>query len=63
MRHRPERIAKGERVGGSKLNADQVREIRTLYAGGATLHALADIYGVRFTNIHMIVTRQTWKHI
>lgn len=59
----PAGVARGERVGGAKLTADQVRDIRRLYTEGATLHALADQFGVRFTNVHMIVTRKTWKHI
>ena len=62
-RRNPELGARGERAGGSKLNAEQVTEIRRRYAEGATLHQLGDEFGVSFTNIHMVVTRRTWRHI
>ena len=63
QRRTPEKAARGERVGGAKLTAEKVSEIRRRYAEGATLKALEAEYGVRFTNIHMIVTRKTWKHV
>lgn len=59
----PERGARGERAGGAKLTAEKVKEIRRRYAEGATLKGLAAEYGVRFTNVHMIVQRKTWKHV
>jgi hypothetical protein len=63
QRRMPEKAARGERVGNAKLTAEQVREIRTLRAGGRTLQSLADQFGVRVGNISAIVARQTWKHI
>ena len=62
-RQRHPRQAQGERVGGSKLTADKVREIRRLRSEGWTLERLADEFGVRIGTIRFIVTRQTWKHI
>jgi hypothetical protein len=61
---RKNRQAKGDLVNTSKLTADDVREIRAAYAAGSvTYKQLGEQYGVRRTNIHMIVSRQTWKHI
>lgn len=56
-------IARGERVGGSKLTEADVLAIRRLRAEGWTLDRLAKTYGVRLSNIHMIVTGKTWKHL
>lgn len=59
----PEKAARGERSGGSKLTADKVRDIRQLRSEGWTLEALASEYGVRIGTIHFVVTRKTWAHV
>lgn len=58
------RHSRGETKGTSKLTEDQVREIRRRYAlGTATLHTLAEAYGVYESCISQIVNRKTWRHI
>jgi hypothetical protein len=74
----PERLARGERSGAvlhpeqyrgernsaAKVTADQVREIRALYAaGGITYKELGARYGLSITPTWMIVTRKSWAHI
>ncbi len=55
---------KGEVQGHSKLNADQVRAIRQLYATGKYLQReLGEMYGVHGHHIGSIVRREWWKHI
>jgi transposase-like protein len=49
--------------GNRKLTADAVRDIRRRRAAAETLQTLADEYEVTPTNIHLIVTRQTWTHV
>lgn len=46
-----------------KLCADEVLEIRRLYASGQSLSSLAKRFGVGKSNISAIVNRHTWKHI
>ncbi len=54
----------GERHGMSKLTADKVREIRTLYAaGGESYYSLGTKFGVTYSTIHEAITRKTWKHV
>lgn len=62
-RHR-ERMPRGERNGNARLAADDVREIRRLYAvGTATQTALAARFGVTQRVIWQIVHRLTWRHV
>jgi len=56
-------FAVGEKQGLSKLTEDDVREIRRAKAAGETLRSLAKRFSVAPGNIHMIVHRQTWKHV
>jgi HNH endonuclease len=58
-----DRQAKGERVAGSKLTADDVMDIRRLYADGADQRDIAALYGIAQSNVSLIVTRATWKHV
>lgn len=53
----------GEAVGGAKLTADAVREIRRRSADGATSGELARIYGMDSSTIRGIVRRETWAHV
>lgn len=55
---------KGERNGRCKVSEDTVRTIRRRYAaGGVSLRALGDEYGLTMSVVHKIVTRQTWAHV
>lgn len=62
-RQHPDRIARGSGHGRSKLTEDDVRTIRQLRSEGWTLDRLAVRFGVRLTNIHAIVRRDTWRHV
>jgi hypothetical protein len=60
----PERWPRGERVGGSKLTAEQVRDIRALYAaGGVTQQMLGDRFGVKRETIGYIIRGDNWLHV
>lgn len=55
---------KGTKHHRSKLNDDDVREIRKLYAiGKITLKQLAIQYGVHEETIGYIIRNKTWTHI
>ncbi len=62
-RLRPELLARGERQHLAKLTAESVREIRGLYADGASKEQLAARFGVTRQSIGSVVARQTWKHV
>ena len=63
-RTHPERTARGERVGGSKLTTDQVRDIRALYAaGGTTQQELGDRFGVKRETIGYVIRGDNWLHV
>lgn len=53
----------GERHHKAKLTEEQVRTIRCLHAEGVAVAPLAKEFGVTWTNVKMIVTRQTWRHL
>lgn len=53
----------GERHHQAKLTNKQILEIRKRAAMGENQYDLATAFGVSQTNISMIVTRKTWKHI
>ena len=55
--------SEGERHGNAKLSADNVREIRSLYADGATLRQLGEKFGVSNVSIHNAVSGKTWRHL
>lgn len=57
----PERVARGENQGLSKLDWNSVREIRRLRTAGWTYRELAERFGVDYTNIGHIVTGKTWR--
>lgn len=55
---------RGERVARAIVTAEQVREIRALYAAGGWSHAtLGARYGITKSGIKAIVRRETWKHV
>lgn len=52
----------GEASGGAKLTPGKAREIRSAYAaGGVSLRALAERYGVSRDAVHAVVTNRTWR--
>lgn len=60
----PETTVRGSRHSQAKLNEDQVREIRELFAaGGYTKAGLGRKYGVSETLIGFIVRGQAWAHV
>jgi len=60
----PERTARGEQNGQSKLTAKKVRAIRCKYSDGdINMGALAQEYGVHETAIQRIVRHKTWAHV
>lgn len=69
MRHSMEVLGnssgrKGEAHSQVKLTANQVREIRRLYASkDHSQYNLAKLFGVHRSTIEHIVTRRTWKHV
>ncbi len=61
---RPDRTARGEGVGGAKLTAGDVREMRRLYLTGEySQQDLADRFGVGRENIGQILRGENWAHI
>lgn len=55
---------RGEGHGLAKLNAEQVLQIRELYATGKfSYREVGERFGVFLTNIRSIVKRDSWKHI
>lgn len=60
----PERTARGERAGGSKLTERQVRDIRALYAAGQySQQQLADMFDVSRETVSQITRGGNWRHI
>lgn len=60
----PERWARGERVAGAKLTANQVSEVRSLYASGRfTQQQIGDRFGVSREAIGVIVRGERWAHL
>lgn len=55
--------SEGEDHGNAKLTADNVRELRWLYADGATLRQLAEKFGVSNVSIYNAVSGKTWRHL
>jgi hypothetical protein len=59
--HKPRRM--GEQVTGSKLNADQVKEIKRLHSEGRGPKELSSLFGVSAVQIWRITSWLKWKHI
>lgn len=62
-RAKPEVVARGERVGTSKLKEEQVRDILNLHAKGVNQNELAAKFSVSTMAVFRIVHRLTWKHV
>lgn len=54
---------KGERVGGAKLTAEDVRRIRFWCSHGCTQKSVAHGLGVRRITVSDVVNRRTWAHL
>lgn len=55
---------RGERAGQAKLTWERVAEIRERYAaGGISVRALAQAYGVSGRAIHKVLTGATWRSV
>lgn len=55
---------RGEHVGTSRLTADDVREIRRIYAEGGTRQVdIGNRFGIDQTAVSSIVLRKSWKHV
>lgn len=57
------RQAKGERVASAKLTKLHVLEIRERVDRGENQYELAETFGVTQSNISMIASRRTWRHV
>ena len=55
--------SEGEKHGNAKLTGDNVRELRSLHADGATLRQLADKFGVSNVTVYNAVSGKTWRHL
>lgn len=57
------RLAKGERIGVSRLTASAVREIRARFVAGESKAALARAFSVTPRSVHLVVIEETWRHV
>jgi hypothetical protein len=56
--------ARGERQGRAKLTADNVRQIRALYAeGGISQETLGAMFGVSQVHISRVLRGDSWLHV
>lgn len=60
----PERTARGERVGGSKLTEHEILAIRAMYVPRkVSLTQVAKKFGIAFQTVSKIVNAKSWKHV
>lgn len=62
-RLKPETVLRGARNGSARLTDDDVRAIRSRYAGGETQVVLAEAFSVSQPLISQIVRRKVWTHL
>lgn len=61
---KPERTARGERVGGAKLTAAMVTRMREMYASGAyTQTELAKRFGIKRETAGRVLRGESWQHV
>lgn len=61
---KPEFAARGSGNGNSKLNDDEVREIRKIYSSGEkNQYQIAEMFSVQQPTIGAIVNLKTWRHV
>ena len=53
----------GASNGNAKLTEELVREIRDLYASGASVQSLVETYGMSTTATESVVHRRSWRHV
>jgi DNA-binding transcriptional regulator YiaG len=54
---------KGTNNANSRLNEDQVRDIRARYSDGASIEALRKEYGISDAAVSHVVHRKSWTHV
>lgn len=54
---------RGERNHNVKLTENDVLDIRSLSAMGATRRTLAEEYGIGLANVSSVITRRAWRHV
>lgn len=57
------RVARGEDCGASRLEEEDVHEIRYLHSIGYSQKFLADGYGLKHPTVSNIISRKRWRHI
>lgn len=62
-RTHPDRVARGERIGTSKLTAPDVLAIRAWSKSGFTQSQIASAYGISSSTVCEIANRILWAHI
>lgn len=63
-RTHPERLARGEANKLSKLTAEKVIKIRSIYGDGAlSCHQLGVLFGVTDSVINKVIRYKLWKHV
>lgn len=56
-------IARGEKVGGSKLTDADVLSVFERYVGGESALSISASFGMRRTSLMSVLSRQTWQHV
>lgn len=56
-------IARGERIGSSKLKEHQVREVLKRYANGERQISICRLMGLDPNTVSGIVRKKTWRHV
>jgi hypothetical protein len=59
----PERVARGERAGSSRLTASLVTQVRDGFASGKRQAELMREYGLTRQTVFELVRRKTWTHL
>lgn len=60
----PERMARGEANGSSKLSAEQVVKMRAIFALGKTSQTQLGLrYGVNQASVSRVIHRKVWRHV
>jgi hypothetical protein len=62
-RRAPERVARGEKMGGSKLTEQSVRAMHARRANGTTVQAIADEFGISLGQTSRILRGERWAHV
>lgn len=62
-RKHPEKLARGESHGNSKMTNLLVLELRKLYDSGTKIGELAKKFDLTYRGAMMIAKRMTWKHV